>query len=298
MVAGAAGFGNGYGAAAWYHVFQTVRMSTRITAAITAAAIFAAAFFGYVRCEERETFFSSYRGGTRTPSDDGMSYRDVRFLSTDGTRLHGWFIPSAVSPYVVLACHGRRLTMGELVPRVRFFHDLGVATFLFDYRGYGESEGTPGEQGFYRDAEAAYRYLTQTLHIAPDRIIVYGVSLGGAVAIDLASKVPARGLMLEGTFTSVRDLAGYFKPWIPRFLVRDLFDSASKVARVSEPTVIFHSKDDATVPFVLGKRLSDEFGAQARFVPIAGKHADACLASRSQCAAVMHAFIETPQGAK
>jgi len=267
-------------------------MPTRFTIALTAAAIIAAAFFGYVHHEERTAFFLPAKGGVLTPASDAMAFRDIRFVSSDGTRLHGWFVPAPASPYVVLACHGRMLTMSELVPRARFFNDLGLSLFLFDYRGYGESEGIPSEQGFYRDAEAAYRYLTQELHIPPEKIIIYGVSMGGAIAVDLASKVSARGLMLEGTFPSVRDLAGYYKPWIPRFLVSDLFPSASKVVHIVEPTIVFHSKDDEIVPYVLGKRLADAFGNKVHFVTISGGHADACLASRDRCLQEMRSFVQ------
>jgi fermentation-respiration switch protein FrsA (DUF1100 family) len=256
-----------------------------------AAAVIAAAFFGYVRYEEYRSFFMPASGGTRTPVSDGMAFRDVMFTASDGVRLHGWFVPSKGSRTVVLACHGRRLTMSELVPRVRFFHDLGVSLFIFDYRGYGQSEGSPGETGFYRDAQAAYRYLTEYQKIDARDIVIYGVSLGGAVAIDLATKYPARGLMLEGTFTSARDLAAVYKPWVPRFLVSDLFPSIDKVPSVHMPTLIIHSKDDEVVPYMLGRRLADAFAGRARFIEIAGKHADACLISRDVCDKGMRAFF-------
>ena len=155
------------------------------------------------------------RGIIATPGQIGLSYDAVTFEAADGVRLSGWFVPAEAPRGVILFCHGNAGNISHRLESIRVFHRLGLSTFIFDYRGYGQSEGRPTEQGTYLDAEAAWRYLVQERRVAPTEIIVFGRSLGGAIAAWLAQDHTPRALIVESTFTSVRDMASHLYPFLP-----------------------------------------------------------------------------------
>lgn len=200
-----------------------------------------------------------------TPADLGLSYQEVWIpVSPDQPeRLHGWWIP-ATSPKtgVLLYLHGNGENIGANVERAMEFHHLGLDVLLFDYRGYGQSEGKfPTETQVYQDAQAAWDYLVQQQDIPPQNIIVYGQSLGGAIAIDLAVKNPSiQGLILESTFTSMRDMVdhqGIYGLFPADLLLTQKFNSKSKVPALKMPILLIHGTDDPVVPAYMSQVLFD-----------------------------------------
>ncbi|PSB10760.1 phospholipase [Pleurocapsa sp. CCALA 161] len=195
-----------------------------------------------------------------TPQDYGLNYQDV-WLSLGKDRVHGWWIPAAqVSTPTLLYFHGNGSNNGDLTQIAAILHQLEVSILLIDYRGYGKSSPVfPNETRVYEDAEAAWQYLTQKRKIKPQQIFVYGHSLGGAIAIELASKHPdLAGLITEGTFTSIQNMVGLM-PGIKIFplslLITQRFDSITKIKSLQTPILILHGAGDRTIPPLMAKEL-------------------------------------------
>ncbi|WP_448596740.1 alpha/beta hydrolase [Thermoleptolyngbya sp.] len=203
---------------------------------------------------------------TQTPADFGAAYEEVWLSVSQGDRierLHGWWIPVAPGQPqrgVMLYLHGNGLNIGANADYAVRWQRLGLSVLLFDYRGYGQSEGAfPSEAAVYQDADAAWRYLTEDRGIAPEEILIYGHSLGGAIAIDLAVRQPrAAGLIVESSFTSIRDMAYRTTPFgflpIDQILTQR-FDSICKVPRLQVPVLYAHGAQDAQVPADMSKAL-------------------------------------------
>jgi uncharacterized protein len=195
-----------------------------------------------------------------TPQDYGLNYQDI-WLSLGADRVHAWWIPTAqASKPALLYLHGNGSNNGDLTQIAGILHQLEVSVLLIDYRGYGKSSSVfPNETRVYEDAEAAWQYLTQERKIKPEQIFVYGQSLGGAIAIELATKHPnLAGLITEGTFTSIQDLASLM-PGIRLFpldlLVTQRFDSITKIKSLQTPILILHGTGDRTIPLFMAKEL-------------------------------------------
>jgi fermentation-respiration switch protein FrsA (DUF1100 family) len=205
--------------------------------------------------EHRFIFFPE-KGG-RYDLDHDFPVQYVTFEAADGIRLHGAFCPVEHACGTILWCHGNtgNLSYGfEVAGNLR---KLGVSVFLFDYRGYGKSDGSPNGKGIMLDAEAAYTYVTRELHVTPSRLILLGESLGGAPAIRMASRHECAALIVQSTFTSIRDMAGVRLPYLPwlRFLVRTDFPNLDTIASVRAPKLFIHSRTDQVVPFWMGEKL-------------------------------------------
>ncbi len=164
--------------------------------------------------EESLLFFpDKYPVGDWNPA--GLNFEDAWFDAADGTRLHGWFVPHDNPRAVVLFAHGNAGNITGRDDILRSLHRMGVAVLAFDYRGYGRSEGSPNEAGILGDGRAARTWLAKRVGIPESDIVLMGESLGGAVAALLAAETPARGLVLENTFSSAPDVAAYHYPWLP-----------------------------------------------------------------------------------
>lgn len=189
----------------------------------------------------------------------GVGIEDCHFTATDGTKLHGWWSrPLDADPGhgpVLLWFHGNAGNLAHRADTVLLLSKIPAQVFIVGYRGYGRSEGSPDEDGLYLDARAAWRYLTDERGVAPERIVILGVSLGGAVAVDLARDVDCAGLIVQSSFTSVPEMASHHYPFVPGVLVRTRMDSVSKIAEVSCPVLVSHSPADEVVPFEHGRRL-------------------------------------------
>ncbi len=185
-----------------------------------------------------------------------LPVEDVWLTTRDNIRLNAWYLPSPGSGKALLWFHGNAENIGYGLGHAEFFSRLGINVLAVDYRGYGRSEGSPNETGVYRDADAAYDYLVQVRHIQTRNIIVLGNSLGGAVAIDLASRRACGGLIAQSSFTSIRDMARRtFRIPLFEYIPKSRFDSLAKIQRVQAPILIVHGTRDAVVPFSMGQRL-------------------------------------------
>ena len=228
-----------------------------------------------------------------TPRVKGLSYQAVVFKAADGIELHGWFIPAVPARGVVLFCHGNAGNISHRLESIELFHRLGLSTFIFDYRGYGQSQGRPSEAGTYRDAEAAWRYLLDEQNIPPARIMVFGRSLGGAVAAWLAQHQTPAGLILESTFTSIPDIGAEAYPFLPvRLMSRYHYNTVDYVGRVRCPLLIVHSRDDEMIPVAHGRRLFDAAKEPKEFLEIRGSHNDGFLTSGNLYRQGLEVFLE------
>ena len=218
-----------------------------------------------------------------TPSRANLDYREIFFKTKDGVILNAWFIPAEEPKATALHCHGNSGNIADRIDTIKIYHNMGISLFIFDYRGYGKSKGSPSEKGTYKDAEAAWNYLVEEMGIAPGDIIISGHSLGGAVAIYLAGKVAPKALIVEGSFTSMTDMGKLFYPYLPiRLLVRHRYNSINHLKKVHCPVLIIHSPDDRVVPFFMGKSLYYAANPPKRFLEIHGSHNDAILDSREE----------------
>ena len=210
---------------------------------------------------------------TATPESVGLSYRSLKIRTEDGVLLHGWYLPAQNPRGTLLFCHGNAGNISHRLASLEIFHRLGLAVLIFDYRGYGQSEGRPSEQGTYRDAEAAWRYLTEQRAVPPTEIFLFGRSLGAAVATHLAARQPVGGLIIESAFTSVPDLAAELYPFLPaRWLARFSYDTRDMLRAVSSPVLVIHSREDDIIPFHHGRHLYQAAHPPKQFLELRGDH--------------------------
>jgi fermentation-respiration switch protein FrsA (DUF1100 family) len=216
--------------------------------------------------ESRLIFFPSpFPVGNWQPAD--LVVEDAWFESADQVRLHGWYVHHARARGALLFCHGNAGNITHRAEAVRLLHDrAALSVLVFDYRGYGRSQGRPSESGVLADAAAARTWLARRAGIAPTQVIVFGESIGGAVAVDLAANGGARALILENTFTSLPDVAQYHFPWLPQWLLRTRLDSRSKIGRYHGPLLQSHGDPDTVVPFKFGKQLFDAANQPKQFL--------------------------------
>ena len=235
----------------------------------------------------------------RTPADVGLEFETVTLITEDGERLGAWFVPAAESDRrqvpVVLLCHGNAGNVGHRVELLERLNRLGVDTLIFDYRGYGESTGQPSETGLQLDARAAWTHLTDERGVQPGRIIVFGRSLGGAVAADLAAEVEPAGLILDSAFTTLADIAKEAYPWLPSHrILRYRFDTLASVRNASStvPIAIIHSRDDEMIGFHHGQRLMTGGSERAPFLATSGGHNDPPWEGTPEYGSFIAEFIE------
>jgi fermentation-respiration switch protein FrsA (DUF1100 family) len=204
-------------------------------------------------------------------SPKGIAIEEAHFAAADGTKLHGWYAPHDKPTAMILFCHGNAGNITHRIDILRALHDqVGAAVLMFDYRGYGKSEGKPDEPGVLADARAARAWLAAKAGIAPERIVLMGESLGGAVAVDLAVD-GARGLILENTFSSMPDVAAHHYAWLPvRLVMQTQFDSAAKIKQYHGPLFQSHGDRDQIVPLRFAQRLFDAANEPKKFLLIEG----------------------------
>jgi fermentation-respiration switch protein FrsA (DUF1100 family) len=230
---------------------------------------------------------------TGTPARSGLDYEDITLQTTDGLRLSAWFIPRPAPRATLLFFHGNAGNLSHRLESIRLFHDLGLAVFIIDYRGYGQSEGSPTEAGTYRDAAAAWHYLVDARHIAPQEIVIFGRSLGGAIAAELASRTRPAALILESAFTSVPNMAARLYPWLPvRWLSRYRYDTQSALEAITCPVLIIHSREDDIIPYAEGEQLFARAREPKQFLELHGGHSDGFLVSRESYTRAIDHFLE------
>ena len=220
--------------------------------------------------EESFIFFPSrYPDGDWNPP--ALEFEDVHFQSADGTRLHGWYFPCENPRAVVLFSHGNAGNLSHRAETARVLRQrVGVSVMLYDYRGYGRSEGRPAEKGILADGRAARTWLADRAGLSADEIVLMGRSLGGAVSVDLAQD-GARALVLESTFTSIPEVGALHYPWLPlRLLLHTRFDSLAKINSYRGPLLQSHGNADGLVPYAIGRRLFEAANEPKQFFTVEG----------------------------
>ena len=232
------------------------------------------------------------------PSDVGLEFHDAWFTTDDGLVLHGWFVPAPDAPFTVIFCHGNAGDVGDRLSTLEVLHELGLSVLIFDYRGYGNSEGEPDEAGLYSDAEAAWRHLVSIEGVPPREVVVWGRSLGGAVAAHLARTIDPAALIVESSFPSAIDVARRAYGWLPvDRLLRSRFDAAAALAGTGCPKLFLHSPDDEMIPYELGTRLYEAAASPKRRVDLRGGHNDGFLVSRRIVVEQVGDFLRELDGA-
>ncbi len=229
-----------------------------------------------------------------TPGRYGLEYEELRLTTRDGLTLHGWFIPAENPRATLLFCHGNAGNISHRMESIVLFHQLGLNVLIFDYRGYGQSEGSPSEQGTYQDAEAAWDYLTRQREIPPSQIILFGRSLGAAIASRLAVDQEPLGLIVESAFSSVPDMAAHYYPYLPvRWISRFQYNTRKHLISLNRPLLIIHSPDDEIIPYDHGQQLFAAAREPKQFLSIRGGHNDGFLLSGEQYTRGLEGFINT-----
>ena len=207
---------------------------------------------------QRQLLYFPYPG-ERAPDPAAFGADDmspVRLLTADGLSLLAWYRPAAdPGGPVIVYFHGNAGHIGFRVPKIRPYLEAGYGVLLVSYRGYGGNPGRPSEEGLYADGRAALAWLAEA-GVAPGRIVLYGESLGGGVAVQMASETRVGAVVLEAPFSSVTDIAAARMPLVPvRWLLRDRFDCAAKIASIGAPLLVLHGERDGVVPVRFGRKL-------------------------------------------
>ena len=232
------------------------------------------------------------------PDQLGLSYEEVFFRTEDGLTLHGWYVPGP-GEVTWLWFHGNGGNISHRLDEVALFHHrLGVNQFVFDYRGYGRSEGKPTERGTYGDARGALAYLKGRGDVDPGKIVYFGRSLGTAVAVELATADEPLGLVLVAPFTSVSNMARIAFPWVPfHRLVRGRYDSLERISRIKAPVLILHGDADQTIPVAEGQRLFDAATGPKQFRLLSGAgHNDTYVTGGRVYWDAMEDFLQSVSG--
>jgi len=231
-----------------------------------------------------------------TPADVGLRHEDVWLETEDRQRLHAWWIPAPRQPALahVLLCHGNAGNIGDRVLHARLLTDAGFDVFLFDYRGFGRSDGSPDEEGTYRDARAARAGLLRRPAVDAGRIVYVGESVGGAVALALALEAPPLGLVLQSAFTSVRDMGRMHYPFIPPAVVPDAYSNLRRIPALRSPLLVIHGDRDDIVPFGHGQALFKAALQPKRMEVVRGAgHNDLLEAMGASYGATIAEWVET-----
>lgn len=222
---------------------------------------------------QAKLIYAPARGYDQSPADTGLAFDDLRLTTTDGVSIVAWYVPHDQARGTVLFCHGNAGNIADLLYPLKLLHDMRLGVLLLDYRGFGLSDGKPTEQGTYADAEAAWQYLTADRGEPPERIVIMGRSLGGAIAIELAGRHTPAALVVESTFTSIVDIGRRMLPILPvRWMVRYKYESIDKVDRITCPKLFFHARNDTLIPLSNGRRLFAAAAEPKRFIETPGAH--------------------------
>lgn len=251
----------------------------------------------FLRWFEWRSVFIPFGRPDSSPADAGLKYEDVTLATADGVKVSGWYVPEPGAKLTVVFCHGNAGNIGHRLDKLSILHDAGVNVFIFDYRGYGCSEGWPSEQGTYNDALAAYDWLRREKSAAPEQIVVQGESLGCAVAVELARQRPVGGLVLESGFASVPEMARAVYPWLPLHLIcRIRYDTLSKIGSVKAPLLSLHSREDEIVPFSQAERVFAASLGPKKLVEIRGDHNNGFATSEKVYRAALAEFFRSLGG--
>jgi fermentation-respiration switch protein FrsA (DUF1100 family) len=257
---------------------------------VALAAAFASVSF-MPRFADRLVYFPSRAHDGGTPAVLGLTYEDVGLRTADGVRLHAWFVRAPEAQRTLLFLHGNGGNISHRLDKLAILADLGADVMLLDYRGYGMSEGAPDEAGTYRDAEAAYEWLLGR-GVSADNLVVYGESLGGPVATDLASRRTVGGLILESAPSSILGVAQHHYPWLPVALLMSIrYDALARLPKAKAPLLILHSPEDEIVPFAMAEALLAAANPPKGLVRLRGGHNDNFLVAAETYRAALQDFL-------
>lgn len=259
----------------------------------------AAAFlwlFLYVKYLEKKTVFFPEKDILLSPEEAGLSYENVFIKTVDGIGLNGWYIPYEKAKYTILFFHGNAGNISYRLDKMMVVRSLGFNIFMVDYRGFGLSQGQPTEKGLYLDAEAAYSYLRQKRNLRPENIIVYGSSLGSAVAVDLAIKEDVKALILEGIFSCAKDVAARRYPYLPAFAFSYRFDTLQKIKQIKVPKLFLHSVTDEVLDIQMAIKVFKAASEPKKFIKLHGEHATCYNESKDEFLKAIGSFIKRIEG--
>ncbi|MDF1544894.1 MAG: alpha/beta hydrolase [bacterium] len=233
---------------------------------------------GYVYFGQSRLVFFPGKELVIQPDEVGLSYEDVYLASANGKKIHGWYFPpddSSLEFPVVLFCHGNAGNISHRLETAQLIHSLGAGLLMFDYQGYGRSEGEPSESGIYADSRSCYDWLIKEKSITADRVVPFGRSLGGAPAVQLAESVDCRGLVVESSFTSAKGMGRVMFPFLPvSLLIKYGLNSLARIENVNCKLLITHSRTDEIIPYEMGQQLFEAAREPKRFVELSGGHND------------------------
>jgi len=264
-----------------------------VTLLLAAAALLYLLLLIFVFAFESQLVYFPGPPPEETPADHGLAYVDVRLATADGVSLAAWFLPAAGADEAgaVLFSHGNAGNIAGRLLGAEAFLEMGLSVLLYDYRGYGASTGKPSEEGTYLDALAAYDWLVERRGVAPERVLAYGESLGGGVAVELARRRPVGAVFVESTFTSLPDVGARLYPFLPvRLLATIKYASGDKVAELGVPLLVAHSPEDEIVPFELGRALYEAAREPKAWLETAGGHNDGGFLLRPEWRGSVEAF--------
>ena len=210
------------------------------------------------------------------PQDLRLEYRDIYFQTQDGKKLHGWFFPLKNDSPVILFCHGNAGNISHRLDNIKRLLEKNLQVFIFDFRGYGKSTGRPSEKGLYLDGLAAYDYLVKKEKVSPERIILFGRSLGAAVALNIATQKSAKSIIMESAFTSTKDMAKTIILFrLFSWAIPANYNNMAKISRINIPLLIIHGDHDEIVPFHMGQTLFESAKDPKYFLKLTGaRHND------------------------
>ena len=249
--------------------------------------------FVYARYIEMRSIFYPMKDIEVTPDVIGLNYEDVYFDTEDGFTLNGWLVKNPQAGATVILFHGNAGNISHRLEKIAILRSLGLNVFAIDYRGYGKSKGRPSEEGLYKDGLASYDYLMTRKDIDNKKIISFGSSIGGAVAIDLAAKRDIACLIVDSSFTSAPEMGKNIYPYIPAFLFRTKFDNVNKVKKMKSAKLFIHSVNDEIVPFDFGKRLYEAASEPKEFLKILGGHNTGFLDSKDSIVEKLSAYLKS-----
>ena len=227
------------------------------------------------------------------PTDVGLAFEDLTLTTADGVALAAWYIPHDNPRGTLIFCHGNAGNIADRLGDVQLLHGMRLNVLMFDYRGFGRSTGRPTEQGTYEDAETVWRYLVETRRESPQRIVVFGRSLGGAVAIELAGRRELAGLIIESSFTNIVDIGRLHYWFLPvSWIVSYRYASIDKIPHITCPKIFFHGTDDRLIPIEYGRRLFEAAAEPKRFVETPGEHHTAGYSYSPQYSIQLVAFLK------
>ncbi len=226
------------------------------------------------------------------PSAVGLKFDNIKMEISGGEIVHGWYVPAEKEIATILFFHGNGGNISHRLETIRLLHDLGLSVFIIDYRGYGQSGGEPSESNSYADAEAAYQYLIDSLGKTPEKIIIMGRSLGGAIAVELAMQKRVAGLIVESSFSSAGALGQEMFSTVPiKLILKHKYDSIKKIGRINIPKLIIHSSEDDMIPFHHGRKLYEAASEPKKFLEISGPHTDGFLISIDKYRQGLRSFL-------